>query len=185
MVEKRTSYVFCGLKVNMTNSTTNKNYEFKVHRKDAITNIDIKPKLCIKPDTSKKVFLHQPHTMCSEKYIKEETQFLIEIFIKNGHKRTFLENPARYCHAKKKNNDSRNYTNSKENPLVPNIGPKIKKELKKVNKGITFISSKNLQGILCQKKQKLPPNSQSGLYQLDCSCNGRYIGKSKKKILTR
>ena len=24
-----------------------------------------------------------------------------------------------------------------------------------------------------------------GVYQLDCSCNGRYIGESKKKVLTR
>ena len=28
-------------------------------------------------------------------------------------------------------------------------------------------------------------NIHPGVYQLDCSCNGRYIGKSKKKVLTR
>ena len=87
--------------------------------------------------------------------------------------------------AKKKNNDSRNYTNSKKIPWVPNIGPKIKKEFKKVNKDITFTSGKNLQSILCQNKPKLLPNSHPGVYQLDCSCKGRYIGESKKKLLTR
>ena len=59
-----------------------------------------------------KGFLYQPHIICSEKYIKEETQFLIDMF-ENEHKRTFLGNLAKYCHAKKKNNDSRNYTNPK------------------------------------------------------------------------
>ena len=74
--------------------------------------------------------------------------------------------------------------NKKKIPWVPNIGPKIRKEFKKVNKDITFTSGKNLQSILCQKKSKLLPNSHPGVYQLDCSCNGRYIGKSKKKVLT-
>ena len=34
--------------INITNNTTNRNYEFKVHRKDAITNIHIKPKSAFK-----------------------------------------------------------------------------------------------------------------------------------------
>ena len=41
-----------------------------------------------------------------------------------------------------------------------------------------------IQSILCQNKQKLLPNSHPGVYQLDCSRNGRYIGESKKKVLT-
>ena len=69
--------------------------------------------------------------------------------------------------------------------LILDQKPKIRKEFKIVNKDITFISSKNLQSILCQNKPKLPPNSYPGVYQLDCSCNGRYIGKSKEKVLTR
>ena len=40
--------------------------------------------------------------------------------------------------------------------------------------------------ILCQKnKPKLLSNRQSGVYQLDCLCNGKYIGESKKRVLTR
>ena len=35
--------------------------------------------------------LHQAHTVCSEKYIKKETKFLVGMFVDNGHKRTFLE----------------------------------------------------------------------------------------------
>ena len=39
--------------------------------------------------------------------------------------------------------------------------------------------------ILSQIKPKLLSNSHPGVYQLDCSCNGRYIGESKKKVLIR
>ena len=34
--------------------------------------------------------------------------------------------------------------------------------------------------ILYQIKLKILFNSHPGVYQLDCSCNSRYIGKSKK-----
>ena len=107
------------------------------------------------------------------------------MFVENGHKETFLETLVKDYNTKKKNNDSSNYTNSKKILWVPNIGPKIRKEFKKVNKDITFTSGKNLQNILCQNKLKLLSNSHHGVYQLDCSCNDRYIGKSKKKVLTR
>ena len=56
---------------------------------------------------------------------------------------------------------------------------------KNLKKDITFTSDKNVRSILCQNKPKLLPNSLPGVYQLDCSCNGRYIGESKKKVLTR
>ena len=54
------------LEINITSNTTNKKYEFKVHRKDAITNIHIKPNSCIDPSITKSVFkgfLHGAHTM--------------------------------------------------------------------------------------------------------------------------
>ena len=45
---------------------------------------------------------------------------------------------------------------------------------------------KDLQPTLCQKKKpKLLPHSQPGVYQLHCWCNGKYIGESKKRVLTR
>ena len=97
--------------------------------------------------------------------------------------RTFLETLVKDFNAKKKN--SRNYTNSKEIPWVPNIGTKIRKLFKEVNRDITFASGKKLPSILCQNKPKLLPNCHPGVYQLDRSCNGRYIGESKKKVLTR
>ena len=34
-----------------------------------------------------------------------------------------------------------------------------------------------------KNKPKLLPNSLPEVYQLDCSCNGKYIGESKKRVL--
>ena len=100
-------------------------------------------------------------------------QFLVSRFVENEHKRTSLETLVKDHHAKNKTNDSHNYINSKKISLVPNIGPKVRKEFKKVNKDITFTSGKNLQSILCQNKPKLLPSSYPGIHQLDCWCNGR------------
>ena len=59
-----------------------------------------------------------------------------------------------------------------------------KREFKKIGKDIALTSGKNLQQILCQKnKPKLLKNSQPGVYQLDCSCSGKYIGESKRGSL--
>ena len=69
------------------------------------------------------------------------------MFAENWHERIFLEALVKYYNAKKKNSDNRSYTNTKKIPWEPNIGPKIRKEFKKVNKDITFTSDKNLQSI--------------------------------------
>ena len=64
------------------------------------------------------------------------------------------------------------------------LDQKLEKNFKMVNKDNTFTSAKYFQSIPCQNKPKLLPNSHSGVYQLDSSCIGRYIGDSKKKALT-
>ena len=115
------------------------------------------------------------------------------MFVENGHNKQLLKNLL-IKYKNKKNNknnhedktENREYKNLKKLPWNPNISSKIKRKFKKIGKDIAFTSGKNLQQILCQKnKLKLLPNSQLGVYQLDCSCNGKYIGKSKKRVLTR
>ena len=58
-------------------------------------NMHVKPNSCIDPSTTKSVFKgfpHRTHTVCLEKHIKGETQYLVDMFVENGHKRTFLAN---------------------------------------------------------------------------------------------
>ena len=43
------------LDINITNNTTNRKYKFNVHRKDAITNVHIKPNSSIDPSITKSV----------------------------------------------------------------------------------------------------------------------------------
>ena len=64
----------------------------------------------------------------------------------------------------KKNNDSCNYTNSNKISWVPNTELTIRKQYKKVNKDVTFTSSKKLKSILGQNKRKLLPNSHPGMH---------------------
>ena len=76
------------LEISISNNATNEKYELKVHRTDATTNIHIKPKPCINPSITKGVFkgfLHRANTVCSEKYIKKEMQFLVDMSVENGY----------------------------------------------------------------------------------------------------
>ena len=55
------------LDINITSNISNGKYEFKVHRKDIITNIHIKPNSFINPSITKSVFegfLYQAHAIC-------------------------------------------------------------------------------------------------------------------------
>ena len=123
--------------INITN-TINKKYEFKVHHKNAITNVHINPTSCIHPNIIKSVFkgfFHRAHSICFEKYIKDEEKFLIDMFVENGHNKQLLKNLAmKYNNKKnnknnrKNNTENRDSSNLKKLPWIPNISPKITRE---------------------------------------------------------
>ena len=176
--------------INITNTIINK-YEFRVHRKKTISNVNIKPTSCIDPRIIKSVLkgsLHKTYSICSGKYIKEEEKLLINFFVENGHKKQLLKSLIIEYNNKNNNksnhkNNTQNwdYTNLKKLPWILNIGPKIKREFKKIGKDVVFMSEVRI--IYQKNKPKLLPHSQSRVYQLGCSCNREYIGNSKKRIL--
>ena len=43
----------------------------------------------------------------------------------------------------------------------------------------------NLKNLICRNKSELLPNGFPGVYQLDCTYKALYIGKTKKKVITR
>ena len=109
------------LDINITNTINNK-CEFKVHRKNAITNIHIKPTSCINPNIIKSVFkgfFHRAHSICSEKYIKEEEKFLIDMSVENGHNKQLLKNLVMKYNNKKNNKNNRE--NNTENRDYSNL----------------------------------------------------------------
>ena len=84
----------------------NGRYEFDVHRKPALTNVQIKPHSCIPPDTITSIFkgfLARATKICSEKYLRTEIEYLIEIFCENGHDKKIIlkDNYKRYKYYKR------------------------------------------------------------------------------------
>ena len=83
--------------LNFLDVTTKNNckgsYEFTVHRKDAITNIQVKPHSSHDPKILNgifKGFVHRAISICSINYLEAELSFLIDIFVENGYKRSQL-----------------------------------------------------------------------------------------------
>ncbi|XP_065645218.1 uncharacterized protein LOC136075711 [Hydra vulgaris] len=181
------------LDITVTN-TNNSYYNFKIHRKSAITNIQIKPTSNVNPKIVMGVFkgfLSRAVKICSKKYLDDEIQFLINMFAENGHDRLKLETTAKNYIQKRINLSKINYNKTEtfkytvKLPWLPRIGPKLRKELKPYNVRIIFTTPPTLKNILCNNKSKLIPNSNPGVYKLTCSCGSIYIGETKKKILTR
>ena len=65
------------------------------------------------------------------KICQGRTQFLVDMFAENVHKKTFLETLVKDYNSKMKNNDICNYTNSKKIPWVPKIDQKLGINLKR------------------------------------------------------
>ena len=171
----------------------NGNYEFKIYRKPAITNVQIKPNSCVDPkvvDSTFKGFLIRAERLCSPKYINEEIGFLLDNFAENGHDHKKLEKIV----ASRKNKDqssvvqNERQVNSKRVvlPWVPGVSPKLRKEFRKAGFQVTFRPLANLEMLLTSKnKPSLPMNSLAGVYEVQCNCGEKYIGETSTKVSTR
>ena len=76
------------LDIKVINNGTGR-YEFDICRKDVITNVQVKPKLCHHPKILQcifKRFVHRAITIGREKYTNDELAFLINVSIENGYK---------------------------------------------------------------------------------------------------
>ena len=172
-------------------------YEFDVFRKDAITNVQLKPESSHNPQVLRGVFIgfvNRAMTICSEKYITQEINFLINVFIENGYNREELEKLVRQIKVKKSTpqEEIRTTENSETKqtvtlPWIPVLSPKLKKLYRKAGYKVAFKSGKNISNILtAQNKAKLPKNSFPGVYKIPCSCGmPPYRGETKKRICTR
>ncbi|XP_012559209.2 uncharacterized protein LOC105845706 [Hydra vulgaris] len=178
------------LDINITN-TGSGTYEFQIHRKEAITNVQLKPNSNINPSIIIGVFkrfLCRTKRICSQKYLQKEIDFLTDIFVENGHDKNILNNiTIDYL-----KNGSKTTTfqpidtqHSIKLPWLPIVGPKLRKEFRKQNIKVIFTSTPNLKNIFCNNKTKLPLNTDPVVYQLKCLCGSIYIGETKKKVISR
>ena len=139
------------LDITISNNGTN-SYGFEIFRKPVITNVQIKSNSNMAPNVSVSVFkgfLSRAYKICSERYIDEEIQFLIDVFTENGFER------------KTSKKITKNYLNELQNPPINNKD--TSEDINKVVKlpWIPIIGSKLRQAfsLLYRNKTKLLPNS--------------------------
>ena len=105
-------------------------YEFKIHRKNAITNVQVKPHSGHDPKTLKGIFtgfLHRAYTVCKGQQQKEEVEFLLTCFEENGYDRSFEQKRAA---------NQPPITDDEPNkivtlPWIPGLSPKLRKTFRK------------------------------------------------------
>jgi hypothetical protein len=170
-------------------------YLFKIYRKPAITNVQIKPNSCVDPRVAKATFLgflSRAEKLCSHQFIQDEVDFLLDNFTENGHNRNDLEvivNKRKYRQPHLK--DSNQEKQHEQQPIavlpwIPGISPKLRKQFRKSGVKAVFRSQANLKMLLTYaNKPNLPRNSTPGVYELQCSCGKKYVGETSLRASTR
>ena len=180
------------LDLNITNNGNS--YEFKIHRKNAITNAQVKPHSGHDPKMLKGIFtgfLHRAYTVCKGPHQKEEVEFLLTCFEENGYDREHLKELVRSFEQKRAANQLRANDDDEPNkivtlPWIPRLSPKLRKTFRKHGYKAVFKSGANLKTLLTSNnKSRLPSNSHPGVYMINCKCNKRYVGETKLKVSTR
>ncbi|XP_065677402.1 uncharacterized protein LOC136092779 [Hydra vulgaris] len=171
-----------------TNHITHK-YNFSIYRKNAITNVLVKPQSCTSPYIAIgifKGFLARAYNLCTRDNIEKEIEFLINIFMENRYsQQQLLDIVKHYKLSQTKNRQQINTNNTIILSWVPKLSLILRREFRKVGIKTVFRFGRSLSNILCQNKSKLPPNSYPGVYQLECTCGAFYVGETRKKIKTR
>ena len=178
-------------------NTGNGKYDFSIHRKPAITNVQIKPSSCHDPNILEGVFkgfVHRALKICSEKHLKNELDFLIEVFVENGYDINKLQNIVKQISNKSTQMNSSNHTTESPAdtlqtitlPWIPGLSPKLRKIYRNAGYKVAFKSGANLNTLLTSvNKTALPPNSQPGVYIHQSTCNKKYVGQTKLQVRTR
>ena len=172
-------------------------YEFDIYRKKAITNIQVKPTSSHDPGILNgifKGFINRAISICSEKYLDQELDFLVQVFIENGYNKNELLKMVNQVKLKRNRETHENNNISSAQtcqtitlPWIPGVSPKLRKVYKRAGYKVVFKAGLNLQAILTSKnKTKLPKNSFPGVYKIPCSCGiTPYRGETKKRVCTR
>ena len=174
-------------------------YDFQVYRKKAITNVQVKPNSSHDPKVLRgifKGFVHRAYKICSEQYLNEEVDFLINVFVENGYEESMLRTLAEEVRNRRTTAPPDVTPNQQDSesmqtitlPWIEGVSPRLKKVFRKAGYRVSFKLNPNLQSILTKKnKVRLPPNSQPGVYKIPCGCGKvpPYIGKTKLRIRKR
>ncbi|XP_065642467.1 uncharacterized protein LOC136074096 [Hydra vulgaris] len=127
------------LNITIINNSKGK-YEFKVYRKEAITNIQIKPHSNHDPKilcAISKGYVHRAYSICSVTHLKNEINFLIQVFNENGFTESQLKSIANQIRKKRyvKNNEIQSENNAFPTvslPWIPSLSLKLRIKFRKV-----------------------------------------------------
>lgn len=71
-------------------------------------------------------------------------------------------------------------------PFYPKVTNPIKTTLQRQGLQVVHKSDNTLRDLLCNLKDKVPPDEQSGVYQIPCGdCSAVYVGQTRRKIKVR
>ena len=142
-----------------------------------------------------KGFVHRAMTICSEKHLDSELEFLVGVFTENGYCKPELRKTINEMKRKRTLQNSTEDNRVEEInvglvtlPWVPGLSPKLRKQFRKAGVKVVFKSGRNLKSILTTKnKSKLPDHSHPGVYRIPCKKHPEnpYIGETKLQIRTR
>ena len=199
MEKEDSESVLAFLDISIRNTKTGK-YELGIFRKEAITNLQIRPESSFNPSMVVGVFkgfLSRAYKICSDEKIEEEVEFLISMFAEHGYERSKFQRIAEdfkqnilleqndVAHDEEMEKQEEEVTPVVKLPWMPIIGPKLRAAFRKHDVKVIFTAGPNLKDLLSQHKCPLPKNSQPGVYRLECNCSAIYIGETKKRVSTR
>ncbi|XP_065679047.1 uncharacterized protein LOC136093746 [Hydra vulgaris] len=143
------------LDITIINNTQGK-YEFKVYRKDAVTNIQIKPHSNYDPKIIKAIFkenIHRDYSICSENHLKDKINLLIQVFTENKYDEKILKDISDQGQKKRFANKTEIPSNSNNLPTIslpwiPIISPRLRRIYRKAGYKTAFKSNANLKTLL-------------------------------------
>lgn len=110
----------------------------------------------------------------------------------NGYEKEFVNKILRKHKRKKHQQNTTTLQPLKEEtkrislPFYPKITNPIKSTLKRLGLQVVHKSDSTLRDLLCNLKDRVPLDEQSGIYQIPCQdCPSVYIGQTRRKLKTR
>ena len=110
----------------------------------------------------------------------------------NGYDKQFVEKIIKKHVRKKHRQETTTLRPEKEEvrrislPFYPKVTNPIKKTLKRHGFHVVHKSGNSLRELLCNLKDRVPPDERSGIYQIPCKdCPAVYIGQTRRKMKVR
>ena len=135
--------------LDITTTNTGRNsYSFKVFRKQAITNVQVKSTSChdqMTKDGIFKGFISRAKAICSPSNLQAEIDFLVNVFVSNGYKRQDLERLiVEFNRPRNNGNQDRETPRYTSMPYVPGIDRSLRKVFRKAGCKLAFRAPRNL-----------------------------------------